>query len=263
VSKLRKPVGVIPKCGGEPTDTLIREWGKPVPGKEETKSLPQGINPHLKSKGLTLLLSPHPDDLVYSAFSALIEPFNRKVAVTVFSLSRFTKWGLGSPRLVSTFRKLEDKLAFTLLGVRSFHLDQPDTSVVVARRSTPRLVCRPNIIYSPLAVGSHPDHLVTRGLAIRMWLEANRRPRLFFYEDLPYAARGVGYEGVLEALSCEVGLLKPHFIPLSEYQLRLKMLFSRLYITQTDYTGLLRRRAEENGLNCGVRYAEVFFEVDS
>jgi len=261
VSKLRKPVSVIPKRGREPTDTFICEWGKPIPGKEETEFLPQKINPPPRQKGLTLFFSPHPDDLVYSAFSALIDPSNKKVAVTVFNLSRFTKWGLGSPRLISAFRKLEDRLAFTLLGIKSFHLDQPDTSLVESKRFPLKLLYRPNIIYSPLGVGSHPDHLMTRGLAVHVWLEAKRIPRLLFYEDLPYAARCENYGSVLETLSREVGLLKPRFIPLSDYQLRLKMLFSRLYITQTDNTSLLRQRAEENGLKSGVRYAEKLFEV--
>ncbi|MEM0270998.1 MAG: PIG-L family deacetylase [Thermoprotei archaeon] len=208
------------------------------------------------------MFSPHPDDVVYSAFSTITNTPNNKVVVTVFSVSRFTKWGLGSPKLVSALRKLEDRLVFTLLGVRSYYLDEPDTSILESKLFRVRPLVKIVSIYSPLGVGLHPNHVATRKIAFHLWYSLGRRPKLVLYEDLPYAARVGSYWELVERLAKEVGRLRMRYIPLRDDQLKLKLLFSRLYLTQTNVTDELRRRAAENGLCCGFRYAERFFDVE-
>lgn len=216
-----------------------------------------------------VFFSPHPDDLVYSAFSALTERTGVGTAVIFFNVSRFTRWGIFPKYFVTMMRTLEDKIILTRLRLRTSFLWLEDSSV----RSNPisqqaiasRLSGFPEplrSIFCPMGVGGHPDHLAVRDAAIHFWRRRRMKPQICFYEDLPYAARTKEIESEVEKCvrnmpqSC--GRLSIFYSPLTKVQFRRKILFSRLYLTQNDHTTLLTRHAKELGKQCGRAYAERY-----
>jgi LmbE family N-acetylglucosaminyl deacetylase len=214
-------------------------------------------------------MSPHPDDLVYSAFSVLNHGLSLRIAVVLFNVSCFTKWGLKPKPLVSLLRTLEDKVALGLLGVKPVHVYLGDTT---ARRRplTGGLELRlledsaPQRIYCPLGIGSHPDHLITRRVALEHWIKWGKQPEFYLYEDLPYAARLRETDelerGCVKALeSC--GNVTRMYQTLSQEQMMKKLRISRLYVSQNDQTKLLSKRAKEVGAEFGVEYAEKFYSL--
>jgi LmbE family N-acetylglucosaminyl deacetylase len=216
-----------------------------------------------------LFFSPHPDDLVYSAFSALMEQSDVGMAVVFFNVSRFTKWGLLPKYFVTMTRTLEEKIILTRLRVRTSFLWLEDTS----SRSSPidRQVIASKLkrihgplqnIFCPLGVSGHLDHLAVRSAAIEYWLRCCSKPRISFYEDLPYAAKIKEIECEVETcvrlLSRSCGRLSIHYQPLSADQFRRKAFFSRLYFTQNDHTNLLKKHAKELGKRSKTAYAERY-----
>ncbi len=122
-------------------------------------------------------------------------------------------------------------------------------------------------LYCPLGVGRHPDHLLVREFALSIWKELGKETVIFFYEDLPYAARTKGLEATERRLATEVericGRLEAKCLPLAENVLRKKKLYSRLYLTQTDQSDLILSHARKVGGECGLEYAERFFVTTS
>jgi hypothetical protein len=111
-------------------------------------------------------------------------------------------------------------------------------------------------------MGMHPDHLAARDAAISHWLNCESKPRICFYEDLPYAARidrvDFEFDRCVRSLPQSLPKLSVHYEPLMPDLLRKKAFFSRLYLTQTDHSKLLERHAEELGRRCSSSYAERY-----
>ena len=215
-------------------------------------------------KELSLFLSPHPDDLVYSTFSALTDASRWRSAIVFFNVSSFTRWRFLSRPAVTLLRKLEDKLLLSFMGVRVSYRNLPDSSITQKRTGhggggTPVF----SELYSPLGVGGNPDHLFVRDFALSIWKRMKRKTVLFFYEDLPYAARTKDLEATEKELAIEVGeicgRLEAKCLPLTKNMLWRKRLFSRLYLTQTDQSDLISSHAKKVGEECGLEYAERFF----
>src|SRR5712691_2216056 len=80
-------------------------------------------------KELSLFLSPHPDDLVYSTFSALTEASKSRFAIVFFNVSGFTRWRFLSRPAVTLLRTLEDRLLLNLMGVRVSYRNLSDSSI--------------------------------------------------------------------------------------------------------------------------------------
>src|SRR5207245_11228947 len=93
--------------------------------------------PHLPAerfkKDLSLFLSPHPDDLVYSTFSALTDTSKSRSAIVFFNVSSFTRWRFLSRPAVTLLRKLEDRLLSNFMGVRVSYKNLPDYSITQKR----------------------------------------------------------------------------------------------------------------------------------
>jgi LmbE family N-acetylglucosaminyl deacetylase len=216
-----------------------------------------------------LFLSPHPDDLVYSAFCAITESAGVGRAVVFFNVSRFTKWGLLPKHIVTMMRSLEEKLILARLQIESSFLWMEDSS------------CRPDMInqglvssklmdirgayqciYCPLGISGHTDHLAVRSAGVDLWLRSGKRSRICFYEDLPYAARLRDVESEVETRVRELthfcGQLSVRYHPMDRDRVKRKMFFSRLYITQNNHSRLLRMHAKELGKRCRGEYAEKY-----
>jgi LmbE family N-acetylglucosaminyl deacetylase len=216
-----------------------------------------------------LFLSPHPDDLVYSAFSALTEQSKVGLAVVFFNVSRFTRWGLLPKTFVSLARTCEEKIILARLQVKSSFVwleDSSSRSYLIDREvidSTLSSFRGPlQNLFCPLAVSGHADHLAVRNAAIDYWLKRDAKPRICFYEDLPYAAKMEEIEHEIgrcvRQLSRSCGRLSVCYNPLNADQFKRKLFFSRLYLTQNDHTRLLTKHAEELGKRCGGAYAERY-----
>jgi hypothetical protein len=217
-----------------------------------------------------LFLSPHPDDLVFSCFSA-IKPEFTNVAIIFFNSSTFTRWPIHSKTLVSAYRTLEDRLVLGVLGVKPRYLFLSDTSIINPIGRIPGIewdlkIDVPSGIYCPLGVGYNRNHIQVREWAIRHWLEWQKNCDLFFYEDLPYAAklessRAEEEVSILKELESRCGKIEPLLKPLSAEMLSRKLLLSRLYFSQTDYTSLLESFAKFRGKSTQTGLAEAVYKV--
>jgi LmbE family N-acetylglucosaminyl deacetylase len=216
-----------------------------------------------------LFLSPHPDDLVYSAFCALTENAGDGTAVVFFNVSRFTKRGLLPKYFVTMVRSIEERLILARLRIRSSFLWMEDSS---CRRSPidqdsvrSKLIAfheSYRYIYCPLGIYGHLDHLAVRSAGIDYWLKSGKKSKIRFYEDLPYAARVKEVESEVETCVSELtkscGPLSIHYHPMNFDLVRRKLFFSRLYLTQNNHSKLLKKHAEELGKQCNRAYAERY-----
>ena len=216
-----------------------------------------------------LFLSPHPDDLVYSTFSTLMESAGFGTAIVFFNVSRFTKRGLLPKFLVTPMRTLEDALILARLRIETTFLWMEDSS------------CRPDFIdqelvnskldsfrgtyvsiYCPLGVSGHIDHLAVRSAGVNLWLKSGKRSRICFYEDLPYAARmkdvDVEVETRVRELTGTCGRLVVLYRPMNSDGVRRKLFFGSRYLTQNNHSNLLEMHAKQMGQRCGEDYAERY-----
>ena len=216
-----------------------------------------------------LFLSPHPDDLVYSAFCALTESAGVGRAVVFFNVSRFTKWGLLPKHIVTMMRSIEEQLILAKLQIKSSFLWMEDSScrreMINQNFVSSKLMDFQGTyqcIYCPLGISGHTDHLAVRSAGVDLWLKSGKRSRLCFYEDLPYAARLRDLESEVETrvreLTNSCGQLSIRYHPMDLDRVKRKLFFSRLYITQNNHGKLLKMHARELGKRCKGEYAEKY-----
>jgi hypothetical protein len=203
--------------------------------------------------------------LVYSAYAILSEKSRPKLAVTVFAISGFTRFGLLPKQIVSPARIFEERLVLGIIGIKVSILFERDS---LARRNRPGSRAPlgrfsngsyPRIV-APLGVGGNPDHLTVREAALSLWSRSHGCD-LALYEDLPYAAKSMNLESEEASIvsTLEVERIHEECMPLSPFQMRNKLLLSTLYLTQTVKTGTLLQHARSVGSKIGQAYAERFF----
>jgi hypothetical protein len=215
-----------------------------------------------------LLLSPHPDDLVFSAFSILTKKENN-LALVFFNVSSFTRWPVKSKKLVTGYRTLEDRAILRSLKTKVKYLNLEDNSLKKSaeigllsnQKFEPEL---PAKIYSPLGVGGSPNHLQVRDWAVNRWIGWERKTELFFYEDLPYAAKSDDLEQeegrIIRELEKTCGPMQKLAEPLTATQLDCKLRKCRAYFSQTDYSKLIGNHAK-NLANSSTKFAEIFYRA--
>ncbi len=117
------------------------------------------------------------------------------------------------------------------MGVRVSYKNLPDSSITQKRtgyagEGTPTF----SELYSPLGVGGHPDHLFVRDFALSIWKGMKGKTVMFFYEDLPYAARMKDLGATEKELAIEVGevcgRVEARCLPLTKNALWRKRLYS-------------------------------------
>lgn len=218
-----------------------------------------------------LLLSPHPDDVVYSAFSILSDGRRRKVVATPFNVSRWTRLSsrIKLPKqVVSAWRTTEDRLIMAALGTEVHYMFLPDTwarsegtPVGVSRLET-LIRDAPVRLIAPLGVGGHPDHIIIRDFALGAFQD-DRVQELILYEDLPYSAVSDDLEAEESSILLSLGLhsIRETWNRLEPRTLRSKLFYSRMYFSQNNKADLLARHAARQGAMCGAQFAERCFSA--
>jgi LmbE family N-acetylglucosaminyl deacetylase len=150
----------------------------------------------------TVVLSPHLDDAVLSAFTVLEHPGDVLVINVCDGMpppGRASDWvrlcGGNDDAIQMQRRRAEDQAALVALGRRAFGLGfleaderSPDAHPEQIARRTTAAVASAARILAPLGMGSHPDHLATRDAAMCLSRAEPALP-LELYADLPYAIR--------------------------------------------------------------------------
>jgi LmbE family N-acetylglucosaminyl deacetylase len=157
-----------------------------------------------------IFVSPHPDDIAYSAFIAAAQPDSRRrTLITVFTRSAWNFAGIPFREVdrITALRAAEERafaeswsLDLSMLGLPDGRLRGYDdiTEYVTPTNADPMyarvreeltriLVSAGTLestVYAPLGISSHVDHLMCRDIV----LEAVPLGRVRLYEDLPYVA---------------------------------------------------------------------------
>jgi LmbE family N-acetylglucosaminyl deacetylase len=238
----------------------------------------------LQSRNNSLFLSPHPDDLAFSAFSALIRNQKEKnTCITFFNISSSTRWGriphgwANVPEvLTSILRTFEDRLALVSLGLRSKYLNMSDSKAYQRRNEYPKVKSllgsnsAPDRIYAPLGVGAHPDHIYVREFAFLLWNRFGTKPKLLLYEDLPYSfyseSKEANFDDCIQNLQSRRKITANIVYELlSREQFLRKMRILKFYFSQMDDLGRERflLHARNVGREVSTEFAERYVHINS
>jgi LmbE family N-acetylglucosaminyl deacetylase len=177
----------------------------------------------------TVIVSPHPDDAALSAFMWMhkVEMADgggvQPLVLDVFS--RATWWRFAPPDSVEEIQRVrhdEERLVTSLTGARLQMLDLPEALLrgytmhdvfqppVASRDSIVRAalaaaieeLTRESVLWLlPLGIGNHVDHVIARDETLAALEHAGvPNHRIFFYEDLPYAADQSGIPNFSDAI---------------------------------------------------------------
>jgi LmbE family N-acetylglucosaminyl deacetylase len=216
------------------------------------------------ANGPQLVLSPHLDDAVYSAWSVLTGPGDVRVVNICTALpatGSCAPWdrvvGATDSRALMRLRLAEDREALAMAGLRPLNLGFLDAQY----RAGPldlhevlgaldRALASVAEIYCPAGIGGHPDHDVIRELALCAGAEAGIP--VFLYAELPYATRfgwphsatgepprpnlrpSARWEEYLATASCGMERLAMRVTRLSEKEAARKLRVMETYRTQFD-----------------------------
>jgi LmbE family N-acetylglucosaminyl deacetylase len=216
-----------------------------------------------------LFLSPHPDDAVLSCGGLIHRLIQAGETVEVFTVTSgeippevrnspfaaelLGRWQLGADAIAG--RQAEDRAALAVLGSTArfgtipdapFRLDAqgrqlyPDRNAIFGdldprdpalhRLGEITEGCDPRtVIYAPLGVGHHVDHLLTQK-ALLVWLESFPEVAVFLYEEYPYSAEG---DAVIQVARKQLGQpTRPVSHTLSETDLDAKIRAIACYQSQ-------------------------------
>lgn len=227
-----------------------------------------------------VVLSPHPDDAVWSVAGRIPRWTRRGEPVTVITV--FDGDGATPPegwRAVAEphVRRREDIAALDVLGVRRVSVGLAEAALRaddgVPRYGGPRRLFGPVhdrdgalpdvvaaavreelgpdvLLHGPLAAGHHVDHVLVRRAA-----ELVRGTRILYYEDFPYRLRERDHLG-MRATHAPVDL--PVWLcAATVYASQIAALFGSV----RTFEATLLRRAETHGLATRWRYADRFWSV--
>ena len=210
----------------------------------------------------TVVLSPHLDDAVCSAWTVLRMPGDVRVVNVCAGappLGVQGRWdrmtGAADSRTRLVERAAEDRAALALAGREPVNLefldDQYREGPLPARRlraELARAVEGARAVHAPAGLGGHPDHVAVREVAIK--LARARGLRLSLYAELPYAVRfgwphwvtgsprraklapEARWEQFLATASCPTAELEVRVTPVSETEAAAKLRALQAYETQ-------------------------------
>jgi LmbE family N-acetylglucosaminyl deacetylase len=174
-----------------------------------------------------VVLSPHLDDAVLSAWSTLREPGDL-VVVNVCTRApepgTLSKWdrvfGTDDSAALVELRRAEDDAALAIAGRGAMSLDFLDgqyrdepLSVGEVRSALEKAVSKAAWLCAPAGIGAHPDHVTVREVALEIGSESNIP--LYLFADLPYAV-GWGWPHWVTGYPP-----RPHLVPEARWALDL------------------------------------------
>lgn len=182
-----------------------------------------------------IFFSPHPDDIAYSCFGAIHTSHNKKIIVTVYSVSCYSfNSTLNDVTETTALRKKEDLYFANSENADLMFLDYADSSLTIHNPEKYNnseldhdihLVITnnsPSNIFLPIAIGWHIDHINLRNI-ILSFIKKNKQfvNKVFFYEDLPYACdfTTIDYYNEITKLAklLDIKISNPIMIDISTY----------------------------------------------
>jgi LmbE family N-acetylglucosaminyl deacetylase len=157
----------------------------------------------------TVVLSPHPDDAVFSLGGAMLKGILGKILiVNVFTRSAYVVDEVASDVEVTELRRAEDLKAVASLGCKSVYMELPDSSLKDCYRTEADYMDRNADIHAdpcweaarigvlemlqglnyglalfPLGLGGHVEHRILKEIGLEA---ADRGIPTAFYEDAAY-----------------------------------------------------------------------------
>lgn len=213
-----------------------------------------------------LILSPHYDDAVYSCGARIYELVQAGAAVTMMTImagiptpplpdtpvirDNHARWQEGANPMIQ--RRQEDHTAAAYLGATVRHLDlldclyrthdgdtlYPDEASLwrtihphdTSLRALERLTLpSATIIYAPLGVGAHVDHLIVRDWAINLAQKSDFTVN--FYVEYPYSRSQAAIQRAYDAFPHR---LQSHLYGFSEATMHHKIAAMRAYASQVS-----------------------------
>ncbi len=150
-----------------------------------------------------IIISPHFDDAALSAWT-ILDNFGKKKDIKLLTVcggipkveynvsSADIKCGFSTASEAAITRIKEDLNFCSTLNIKPIHLDEFDYPYT-GRKKRETIISKINtyikdndIVYAPLGIGNHPDHIVVRDAILNISLSKNIN--LFLYFDFPYAS---------------------------------------------------------------------------
>ena len=218
--------------------------------------------------GRLVVVSPHLDDAVLSAFG-LLSAATSATVVTVFAgvpapgtppadYDRLTRADAPAVRVAD--RRAEDRAALARLGARAVHLDfldgpyrDADPSVRVLADAIVAVVPPHDTLVLPAAIGSHADHVLAREAALLVPCGGRR----LAMADLPYAA-WFGWPPLVTGHADDDGL-----DPAAPWQPALRRLAEASRGTPMPVVVRLSREERRAKLECLRLYASQFAALEA
>ncbi len=168
------------------------------------------------------ILSPHIDDAAYCLALTISQCVNSRISVTIINCFTVTKWTIfyvpGDVNEITLLRKKEDAEFYKCYNapINIINLDLHDAPLrngyifqfkpleqdewkVVDEIKNYLSKNIDGILFCPLAIGNHVDHVICREAVIQLYHQIP----IIFFEDLPYANRIPEYEILAEIKSLE------------------------------------------------------------
>lgn len=176
------------------------------------------------------ILSPHIDDAAYGLALTISQLVQNRNEVTIINCFTITKWTIRyvakDMKEISLLRKKEDQEFYKCYNapINIVNLDmkdaplrngyifqykplEPDEWQQVEKIKNYLLEETDGILFCPLAIGNHVDHVICREAVIQLY------PKIpvIFFEDLPYASR-ISEDQILSEIKSLEKILQVQFI---------------------------------------------------
>ena len=196
-----------------------------------------------------LYLSPHYDDVCFSLGMTARE--SGGLLVNVYTLSNYMDGELGPTAEITKIREAEDSAFAAACGLQRHNfgfseatvqdlgpfdltrieedvdaLEEPLIDFLLARGGAD--------IYCPLAVGRHRNHISVFLAVVKAYAALRPASKIYFYEDLPYAAQPVLRSEALQRLAYYFPgkALSRHAHQLDDSEMKQKMALVEMYKSQ-------------------------------
>ena len=159
------------------------------------------------------------------------------------------------------FRESSDSAAESTRQIIKGARNAVDEALVttLSGRVTERMqnVDGPMVVFVPVGIGKHKDHLIVRDAVIEA-LESDPRVKLVFYKDIPYALKSTHLEDTDHA-----AFLREHHLGLATYEGFQDERISGIYEYASEIRGLFANRQAASGGIVALPHEGYYLSLDS